>query len=296
MLRRVLVALKYRLTNPWLTMLDNWYIHWDKDQVRRTRNIRLVPSFAYRRGGKTAYIEWGQVVGIFQTLINIHLNGKSDARILDVGCGTGLLAIACEQFVQAGGTYTGIDVSANDIAFCRQHYPTECFTFQHLNVFNGDYATDQPAQRLPWNVRDGSQDFVTALSVWTHMNEDDAVFYFKEIARVLKPMGHALVTLFLIDDHYFASVNARTQAHGRYHMTPQSHWIFSENASSSGNWRCPKWVRVPENAIGITSAGLDRLLQESYLKVVKTYPGNWKEIPGIYFQDVLIFEKPAQSP
>jgi predicted SAM-dependent methyltransferase len=63
---------------------------------------------------------------------------------------------------------------------------------------------------------------VTALSVWTHLNEADARFYFKEISRVLKPDGKAIVTFFLLDEQY---------------------------------------------------------------------PGNWKETPGAFFQDVLIFAK-----
>ena len=46
-------------------------------------------------------------------------------------------------------------------------------------------------------------------------------------------------------------------------------------------------------AIGITGKGIDAMLKSSGLKVSQYYPGNWKENPGIYFQDVLILEKDA---
>ena len=38
--------------------------------------------------------------------------------------------------------------------------------------------------------------------------------------------------------------------------------------------------------------GLDRIVAASGLTVVERHPGNWKEAPGLYFQDVVILEKP----
>jgi len=52
-----------------------------------------------------------------------------------------------------------------------------------------------------------------------------------------------------------------------------------------------KWVKVPENAIGVTPEGLTKLINSSGLKQIEYYPENWKEQPGIFFQDILIFEK-----
>src|SRR4030095_12560412 len=94
--------------------LDRLYLPLDKSFVKRARNLRLIPLFADRRGGKQTYVEWGFMIGIFQTLLNVHLENRSGCQILDVGCGTGLMAIASEPFVQDGGRYTGIDVSLQD--------------------------------------------------------------------------------------------------------------------------------------------------------------------------------------
>jgi hypothetical protein len=46
-----------------------------------------------------------------------------------------------------------------------------------------------------------------------------------------------------------------------------------------------------EMAIGVTTAGRDRLLAASGLQIIQHYPGSWKEAPGVYFQDVLILGK-----
>lgn len=161
-------------------VLDRFYVRLDRTHIRRTKNIRLVPTEDNRRGGKYSYAEWAQVIGIFQTLMFIHLENKDGNRILDVGCGTGLLGIASEPFLGSTGHYVGIDVNKADIDFCRNHYPSPPFEFIHLNVNNPVYAPAQGSKRLQWPVDSYAFDLVTALSVWTHLNEDDALFYISQ--------------------------------------------------------------------------------------------------------------------
>jgi SAM-dependent methyltransferase len=271
-------------------LLDRHFLPFDRECIRRTRNLRLIPHRAERIGGKRAYAEWAHVVGIFQTLIYQNLGRKEDNRILDVGCGTGLLAIACEP---ALGKYTGIDVGRREIDFCRRHYPGDRFEFLHLDASNASYAPAQDPGRKPWPLAGGEFDLVTALSVWTHFREEDSVHYLGEAARVLKPGGRAIVTFFLLDGDYEASLAIREDAEGRHHGTKQTDWVFDRPAYGSSDWFCPAWARVPEEAIGLTPRGLERLLEASGLSLAQVYPGNWKERPGIFFQDVLVFEKPA---
>ena len=56
-------------------------------------------------------------------------------------------------------------------------------------------------------------------------------------------------------------------------------------------WFSPQNLDIPEKAIGINEKGLNKLLNESGLKLIEYYPGNWKEIPGVFFQDILVFQK-----
>jgi SAM-dependent methyltransferase len=283
--RRVIANLPYKL-------LDPVYSYLDKKHIRRSRSLAHIPAERNRRGGKYSYAEWGHVIGIFQTLMYLHLERASGNRILDIGCGTGLLSIASDPFVSGGGHYTGIDVSRRDIAFCQGHFDPQRFSFVHLDVANTAYAAGQQNSLKPWPVEDSSFDMVTALSVWTHMKEDEALFYLSEVQRVLRPGGTAIITVFLLDEAYRQSLSARSARPGAYHMTMQDQWIFSQPAYGSDAWFCPAWAsRVPELAIGITPAGLDRLLQRSGLELAASHPGNWKEAPGLYFQDVLVLKK-----
>lgn len=93
-----------------------------------------------------------------------------DPKLLDIGCGTGANLEMLEQF----GTAEGVDVSDEALDFCRK---------KGLNVQKG------LAETLPYD--DDTFDITTALDVIEHL--DDDVAGLKEMHRVTKPGGHALI-------------------------------------------------------------------------------------------------------
>jgi SAM-dependent methyltransferase len=280
-----------RLAEAIETALDRTLLWLDRRRYRRQRCLRLVPDLTHRRGGKLAYGEWCWAIGIFQGLIHAQLPRRDAPRILDVGCGTGLLAVASEPFLGDLGRYLGIDVSRADVEFCRAHYPAPAFSFQLLEAGNPAYAPQRAERRRPWEVADASIDLATALSVWTHFAEDDAVFYFRELDRVLRPGGRAILTCFLLDAAYRESLPREPGAPGRLHPTDAARWVFDVPARGSRDWLHPAWARVPEEAIGFTPEGLERLGAGTRLRLLASHSGTWKEAPGLYFQDVLVFER-----
>ena len=74
--------------------------------------------------------------------------------------------------------------------------------FVHADIaephLNPGGATAPDAWRFP--ADDRSIDRTLALSVFTHLDGPTARHYLRELARVLRPDGEALVTVFLIDD------------------------------------------------------------------------------------------------
>lgn len=272
-------------------LIDRLFITRDRRHLRRTRNIRLIPFLPNRTGGKNSYAEWAHVVGLFQTVIYNQLKNKENNRILDVGCGSGLLAIASEPFLGSEGRYVGLDVMKHEIDFCRSNYDTGQFEFIHLDVNNPLYNPSQESRLSPWGVPDDDFDLMLALSVWTHLDEENATFYFREVNRVLKPNGRAMISFFLLDDDYKASLSERSGSKGRYHTTHKNRWVFDQPVRGSDAWFTTSWAEVPEEAIGVTPQGLERLVAASGLTLLEHHAGNWKEAPGLYFQDVVLLEK-----
>lgn len=273
-------------------LLESMFISIDKRLLRRTRNLRMIPNIAYRRGGKVSYGEWTYVVGIFQTILNIQLGSTTNNRILDIGCGTGLLGIASEPFLGDKGKYIGIDILSDNIEFCRNHFLDSRYVFHKLNAQNPHYILDtQTTVSKRYPIEDKTIDMVTALSVWTHFNEDDAKFYFTEIDRVLKENGKAIVTFFLMDDTYEETLPFRSAKKSRFHNTFQNLWEFTKACSHSKGWFTPVWVKTPEEAIGVTQEAINKIVNDTQLCLIETYTGSWKEVPGVYFQDILVFSK-----
>lgn len=262
-------------------------------QMMRTTVLDMIPPPSEREGGlgTTAYSEWCYTVGFLQSLIFQTLPEERPLRILDIGCGVGRLYLAARPYLQPDDTFTGIDVSKSFLDICRARYTDPNVTFVHLDASNPYYASHHSDKKLPWPFEDEAFNFMTALSVWTHLNEGDFTFYLKELGRTLAPGGKALVSFFIMDEIYEETRPGRTAAQSTYYPQPASMWIFDQSAYGSENYFHPKWAKVPEFAIGVTKAAFDEAVADAGLKVARYFPGCWKEKPGLFFQDFVVFER-----
>jgi 2-polyprenyl-6-hydroxyphenyl methylase/3-demethylubiquinone-9 3-methyltransferase len=96
-----------------------------------------------------------------------------DRRVLDVGCGGGLLA---EEIASMGFAVTGIDQSEKSIDAARMHSRQSGLAIDYRSA---------SAERLPFE--DGSFSIVTCCDVLEHIRSWELVLF--EIARVLRPGG-----------------------------------------------------------------------------------------------------------
>ena len=112
-------------------------------------------------------------------------------RVLDVGCGTGRMALPLTSFLGEEGRYDGFDIIEDGLRHCTDRIAARFpgFQFQLVDVFNSFYnpkGTIQASQfRFPFeNER---FDLVFSTSVFTHLLPKDARHYVGQISRVLKP-------------------------------------------------------------------------------------------------------------
>jgi SAM-dependent methyltransferase len=127
--------------------------------------------------------------------------------VLDFGCGCGrvarMLALARAPMPQR---YHGIDLHRGMVQWCNDNLAPWLpnFSFEHHNVFNPGFNPEPELPRmLPFPVADDSVTLLIAVSVFTHLIEDQAEHYLDEVARVLRSDGVALTTWFLFDKSHF---------------------------------------------------------------------------------------------
>ena len=119
-------------------------------------------------------------------------------RILDIGCGHGMLA---DYLKDAGfdGLYYGLDVRAGIIMNNIEEWKDDDrFSFMHLDVYNPVYSksgVQAEEMRLPF--LDDSFDSVICHSLFTHIETKfSAQRYMDEITRVLATNGNLWTTWF----------------------------------------------------------------------------------------------------
>lgn len=122
-----------------------------------------------------------------------------DSRLLDIGCGCGKMArnLAYHPHVKK---YIGFDVIKSSIDFCNEALAPrigEKFEFHCLDVHSECYNPSGTVKstEVVFPADDGSIDLAWGCSLFTHLFEEDAKHYLREVRRVLSPRGVFLPTI-----------------------------------------------------------------------------------------------------
>jgi len=130
---------------------------------------------SFVREGSTAFVRLQRVLGEYFS--------KSIAdftHILDWGCGSGRVLRYVADV--AATDVTGIDIDPQAIEWCQQAFPH--YKFMAVNP--------QP----PTPIATGTFDLIYAISVLTHLRENDHLKWLEELNRISKPNAVILLTTF----------------------------------------------------------------------------------------------------
>jgi len=212
-------------------------------------------------------LEWGEVQ-------------PTDA-VLEVGCGSGRVAIPLTKYLVAPGSYHGFDVNPSCVRWCQSAItPTfPNFQFQTVDVHNGMYHRhgQTPIETFQFPYADQQFDIVYLTSVFTHMLPETCDRYLSEIARVMRPRGRCMATFFLMN---IFSQTLIEQGFAPEQFVPQPGGFWTTNP------------RVPEQAIALPEVWLHERLAAHKLTIERNERGSWcgRQVATAH-EDVLVLRK-----
>jgi SAM-dependent methyltransferase len=190
---------------------------------------------------------------------------RPDHRVLDVGCGIGVMASSLARFLSPQGSYAGFDIVRVGIRWAQNNIASRFpnFSFTHADIFNKHYNPKGKVQpdafRFPYD--DSSFDFVFVKSVFTHLLPESIQNYVREIRRVMKPTGRCLASVFLMNQD---STDLIRRGRSSLLLMPSARdcWVVD-----------PKF---PETAIGIPELSFLQWCERSALQATPPiHYGSW---------------------
>jgi SAM-dependent methyltransferase len=253
----------------------------DAFDAMTTRRRGLMPPRRYRLVGAGDFAEVGRRYA--EHLVELAGLGTGDA-VLDIGSGSGRMAIPLLDFLGPEGSYRGFDVVPEWIRWCTDNVSARnpSFRFTVADIRNRKYnptgAVEASAYRFPYDPDSFAVAFAT--SVFTHLMPADVANYLAETARVLEPGGRLLGTFFLLNadrsDRLHAGSTAIDFSHrldGCYVTDPA----------------------LPELAVAYDEEDVRELYREHGLELVEPiHYGSWSGDPGGRdYQDIVVARRPG---
>jgi len=141
-----------------------------------------------------------------ERMLDLARVGRGES-VLDVGCGTGTLAIAANRRVGDAGTVDGVDASPEMIERARK---------KSKRAHSGAVFRVAGAESLPFET--SSFDAVLSTVMLHHLRRDVRAQAVQEMRRVLKPDGRILIVDFGKRTSEHRGLMAHFHQHGRVSM------------------------------------------------------------------------------
>jgi len=229
---------------------------------------------------------WDDIARYHMDAYDKYTPFKSDANILEVGCGVGRDAIHLLDRLSDKGTYIGMDIIKPSIDWCTQHISSQHpnFTFHYADIHSPIHNPKGKLKVTDTHLPAGEAwaDLIVLQSVFTHMFSWDIAHYLQEFRRILKPGGKVFASFFVLDDEARELIKKTKPALQFKHQLEPGCFINNKT--------------YPEGAIAYTPEKLHELLRIGGLQLAQPiHPGFWSGRQGDFDgQDIAILERPGR--
>lgn len=207
---------------------------------------------------------------------------KPHERVLDLGCGIGQKARVLKDWLDANGSYEGLDIVPAGIEWCQAAYaaiPNFRFTLEdrlHSSHYNPSGKVSARDYMLPF--ADEDFDMVFLASVFTHLLPDEFARYISEISRVLKPNGRCIASAFLMNTETRDQV-LTNKATIPFVEIDDQHWVWD--------------IDNPSKAVALSEIFCRSTMRACGLRLCDLSYGFWSGQPDLLraYQDCLIAVK-----
>lgn len=204
---------------------------------------------------------------------------KPSEKVLDLGSGSGRMAVPLTKYLSGEGSYEGFDITSQQVKWCQKNitpkYPN--FRFQLADIYNKMYNPQGKFKAADYKFpyANESFDFVFLTSVFTHLLPPDMEHYLSEIARVLRKNGRCFITFFLLNEESLRLVDAKKSSRD-FKFDLGEYRIENED--------------VPEAAVGYDETFIKELFQKYNLEIKSPiYYGSWCERSNAFdYQDIVV--------
>lgn len=166
------------------------------------RSDPYTPPRRLRYVGEGDYVEVGETwLGLLRSLALV----RPDERVLEIGCGAGVLARPLHRHLGPGARYVGYDDDAVAIEWCQAAY-------KDRPDFSFELAGDLGAPELELPFLEETFDVVVMHDVLPHLQADAVAARLREGRRVLADEGRLFATAYLLDADSRAAIAGGTAA------------------------------------------------------------------------------------
>lgn len=243
-----------------------------RDPLRPPRRLQGVGAGDYAAVGSAIVRQLAEIGGL-----------EPGARVLDIGCGTGRVAVPLAQGLEPR-SYDGFDVNPRAVGWCEAaltpRFPR--LRFRAIDIANSHYnprgSLDASAVTFPY--ADRAFDFAFAASLFTHLLPPGFLNYVAEVSRVLAPSGTFFGTFFLINPRSAAALRQGTATLDLPHRVRDTVTRIEYQTMDRAS---------PETAIALEEDAVVGALEEAGLVVHSVHHGRWArgELESSY-QDILV--------